>query len=467
MKRTFLSTALLLAASLLAPATWAQSALTDDVLTTLRTQHQETPETRAIRNAMARTSINTLAADITALTDVDGHFSHRVPTIGVTDQQQSGRCWLFTGLNVLRAKAQVTHKLPKLELSQVYLFFYDQLEKSNLFLQGIIDTRKSPMDDRQVDWLFMNPLSDGGTFTGVSDLVMKYGVVPREVMPETFAANNTSPINAQLKNKLREYGLELRALSDKGQSVKQLEARKVEMLSTIYHILTLAYGIPPTEFTWTQRDKEGKVVSTENYTPTSFYQKYWGGEDLNANYIMVMNDPMREYYRLYQIAYDRHTHDGHNWLYLNLPIEEIKPMAIASIQDTTAMYFSCDVGKFYDRKRGTLDLANYDYESLLGTTFGMNKRERVTTHASGSSHAMTLIAVDLDAEGKPRKWMVENSWGASSGYQGNLIMTDEWFDEYMFRLVFHKKYVPEKYLKMMQQKPILLPAWDPMFMGEE
>ena len=181
---------------------------------------------------------------------------------------------------------------------------------------------------------------------------------------------------------------------------------------------------------------------------------------------MVMNDPCREYYKTYEIAYDRHVYDGENWLYLNLPMEDIKEMAIASIKDNTAMYFSCDVGKFLNRKTGVADLANFDYDSLMGVSFGMNKEERVRTHASGSSHAMTLIAVDLK-DGKPQKWMVENSWGASSGYKGNLIMTDEWFDEYMFRLVVERQFVPADVLKMLEQKPIQLPAWDPMFLGEE
>ena len=181
-----------------------------------------------------------------------------------------------------------------------------------------------------------------------------------------------------------------------------------------------------------------------------------------------MNDPCREYGKVYEIDYDRHVYDGHNWLYVNLPVERIKEMAIASIKDNTAMYFSCDVGKFLDRKKGVLDIANFDYESLMGVTFGMDKKERVQTHASGSSHAMTLIAVDICEEtGKPVKWMVENSWGPSSGYQGCLIMTDEWFNEYMFRLVVEKKYVPADVLEMLEQKPELLPAWDPMFAPEE
>lgn len=181
---------------------------------------------------------------------------------------------------------------------------------------------------------------------------------------------------------------------------------------------------------------------------------------------MVMNDPSREYYKCYEISYDRHRYDGKNWKYVNLPVEDIKQMAIASLKDNTRMYFSSDVTQL-DSKRGLLDVNNYDYGSLLGTTFNMDKKQRIQTFASGSAHAMTLMAVDLDQNGKPVKWMVENSWGADSGYKGHLIMTDEWFNEYMFRLVVETKYVPEKVKKLFEQEPILLPAWDPMFMEEE
>jgi bleomycin hydrolase len=161
------------------------------------------------------------------------------------------------------------------------------------------------------------------------------------------------------------------------------------------------------------------------------------------------------------------VYDGENWLYINLPIERVKELAIASIKDNTAMYFSCDVGKFIDRSKGTLDVNNFDYASLFNTSFPMDKKQRIQTFSSGSSHAMTLIAVDLDEQDNSKKWMVENSWGANSGYQGNLIMTDEWFNEYMFRVVVERKYVPEDILKLLEQKPILLPAWDPMFAPEE
>ena len=191
------------------------------------------------------------------------------------------------------------------------------------------------------------------------------------------------------------------------------------------------------------------------------------GEDLNADYVMLMNDPTRPYYKTYEIDYDRHTYDGHNWLYLNLPVDEIKQMAIASIKDSTMMYFSCDVGKQLNSTNGMLDLDNYDYGSIFGTDFGMNKAQRIQSFDSGSSHAMTLMAVDIDETGKPLKWKVENSWGPTNGHHGHLIMTDRWFDEYMFRLVVNRKYVPTETLALLKQKPVRLPAWDPMFSSEE
>ena len=418
---------------------------------------------RAINNALAGTSIATLAINADNAAMIDTHFSDRVRTKGITDQKSSGRCWLFTGLNVLRAKMIDKYDLPGMEFSQSYLFFYDQLEKANLFLQGVIDTKDLPFEDRKVDWLFSNPLSDGGQFTGVSNLITKYGLVPAEAMPETFQANNTSQMANLLKLKLREYGLEIRAA--KKARPAELQEMKLRQLSEIYRMLALCLGEPVKEFEWIRCDSNNNIVSRKTYTPMSFYQEFIG-EDLENNYVMIMNDPTREYGKVYEIDYDRHVYDGHNWLYINLPVERIKEMAIASIKDNVAMYFSCDVNKFYDRNKGTLDLANFDYGSLMGVTFGMDKKQRVQTHASGSSHAMTLIAVDI-VDGKPVKWMVENSWGPSSGYKGCLIMTDEWFNEYMFRLVVEKKYVPEDILKMLDQKPTLLPAWDPMFMMEE
>lgn len=432
-----------------------------NMLSRLRASYQNTAADKAISNALRATDIDILATSADNKNLYDNNFSHKVKSRGITNQKSSGRCWLFTGLNTLRSKMMEENNLPELELSQNYNFFYDQLEKANLFLQGIIDTSDLPMEDKTVEFLFKNPIGDGGQFTGISDNLMKYGVVPKSVMVETYSSSNTSKLRRTIARKLREDGLKLRRMKEQKASQKDIAQAKEQMLSEVYRMLALTLGVPPTEFTWTRKDKDGKIVSTKTYTPQSFYKEF-AGNDLKNDYVMLMNDPTREYYKLYEIDYDRHAYDGKNWTYINLPIEDIKKMAIESIKDDNMMYFSCDVNKFLDRERGLLDPGNYDYDSLFGVTFGMDKADRIRTFDSSSSHAMTLMAVDLDANGKPTKWMVENSWGPGAN-DGHLIMTDRWFDDYMFRLVVNKKYVPADILKILNQKPILLPAGDPMF----
>lgn len=465
MRKIFLI-ALLAAPALPSAAQTAEGGISAEMLQSIKAAQPSCATDRALRNALAGSSINQLATTPDNPAEKDTYFSHKVDSKGITNQQQSGRCWLFTGMNVMRAKMIARYGLGEFQFSQAYNFFYDQLEKSNLFLQAVIDNASKPMDDKLVEWLFQHPQSDGGTFCGVQDVVTKYGIVPAEVMPERYNANNTSRMASILSLKLREYGLTLREAAAKGEKKQALAKRKTEMLATIYRILSLCLGEPPTEFTWTRRDAQGKPVETKTYTPLSFYKEYVG-TDLKGNYVMLMNDPSRPYHKTYTIDLDRHSYDGEQWTYLNLPMDEIKQMAIASIKDSTMMYYSCDVGKCYNSKTGVLSLENFDYASLFGTNFPMDKADRIRTFASASSHAMTLMAVDLDADGKPRKWMVENSWGPSSGYKGHLIMTDRWFDEYTFRLVVEKKYVPVATLELLKQKPEKLPAWDPLFAPEE
>lgn len=440
--------------------------ISPEMLSRIKTAYADTPADRAARNAISTNDIDRLAINARYRSvKPDTHFSHKVPGKGITDQRSSGRCWLFTGLNVLRSQIMMQHDLDRLELSQNYNFFFDQLEKSNLFLQGMIDYSDRPIDDKMVDWLFRNPLSDGGQYTGLSENIMKYGIVPAEAMTETYSSNNTAKMRRILSTKLREYGLELRRMSENKATAQAMQQRKEEMLGQVYRILALTLGEPPVEFTWTRRDSGGNIVDTRTYSPLDFYREY-AGNDLKGQYVMLMNDPTRPYHRLYEIDFDRHNYDGANWTYINLPMDEIKKMAIESIKDSTMMYFSCDVGKFLDRELGMLDTATMDYESLFGVDFPMDKADRIRTYASGSTHAMTLMAVDLDADGKPRKWMVENSWGNGAN-NGHLIITDRWMDEYMFRLVVNKKYVPAKTLRILDTKPTLLPPWDPMFAPEE
>ncbi len=421
---------------------------------------------KALDNAVAANDPKILALNTESNVQFDTNFSHKINSKGITNQKGSGRCWLFSALNVLRAPMIAKYNLGSFTFSQSYCFFYDQLEKSNLFLQAIIDNTRKPMDDRTVEWLFHNPMSDGGTFCGAIDIITKYGVVPAEVMPETYSANYTSTYSSLIKTKLREYGLTLRKLAAEGKNEKQLLAKKKEMLTVIYKMLVRSFGQPPQHFTYTLRDKDNKALSTKEYTPLSFYQEYVG-KDLKGSYLMFMNDPSREMYKTYEIDLDRHTYDGTNWVFLNVPMDEIKQMAIASIKDSTMLYMSCDVGKCNDSKRGYSDPDIYNYGDIYGVDFPMNKAERISSFASSSTHAMSLMAVDLDANDKPIKWMVENSWGSSSGYNGYIVMSDRWLDEYLFRLVVEKQYVPEKLAALSKQKPTLLPAWDPLFSLEQ
>lgn len=465
LNKIFIMSGLVLAAtSLPVQAQTRDGRISQDMLREIRLAQKRTAADKALFNAVASNSIDNLAKNYANQGSVDTYFSVETKQQSITDQKQSGRCWMFSGFNVLRSDfARRTDSL-SVELSQGYLFFYDQLEKANLFLQGVIDCAGKPMDDVRVQFFFKSPVNDGGTFCGVADLVDKYGLVPKDVVPETFSAENTSRATALLKSKLREFGLQLRDMVASGKSKNDIKAEKTKMLAEVYRMLTLTLGEPPTQFVYTFKDKDGRAVTGQKtYTPMTFAAEILGGKPITGSFIMVMNDPRREYYKTYEVEYDRHTYDGTNWKYLNLPMEDIAQLAITALKDGRKMYSSYDVGKYLDRKRGYCDLKNFDYGSLFGTTFGMNKAQRIMTYDSGSTHAMTLTAVDLDASGKPLKWKVENSWGADYGQKGCLIMTNEWFNEFMFRLVVDKKYVSAKMLKQYEQKPIMVMPEDPLF----
>ena len=421
---------------------------------------------KAISNVLKKNSLEALSKNAKPVSEDAFDISNKVPSAGISDQESSGRCWLFSGLNVLRSKMILRYDLGNFFFSQNYLFFYDQLEKSNLFLQSVIDCGNLPMTDRKVEWLFQNPLSDGGNFCGVQDLVSKYGLVPASVMPESYNANNTSRMSSILKLRLRQGGLELRNMVAKKAKKDDLQRHKAKVLTDVYRILSMCLGTPPEEFEYTLKNKEGKVVESATYTPLSFYKKYFS-LNLKQDFLLFMNDPSRPFYKTYTVDMSRHTYDGTNWTFLNVPTSDMKEMAIASIKDSTVLYFSCDVNKQHDKKTGLLSMQNYDYDFLLGGEKGMNKAERIQTFASASSHAMTLTGVDLDAAGKSKKWLIENSWGEVSGHNGFLVMTDEWFDEYIFRLVVEKRYVPAKLQKLFQQKAEELPAWDPLYGMED
>ena len=466
MKKTTLALGLCLALATTAGAQ-KQGGISASMLQQIEKSQCSTATNKALFNAVASNRIDNLAKNFSNRNTFDTHFSVETTKQSIHDQKSSGRCWMFSSFNVFRADFARHHADSlSVEFSHDYLFFYDQLEKANLMLQGVIDNAKKPMDDVRVQFFFKNPLNDGGTFCGAADLAPKYGLVPKSVQPETFSAENTSKISSLISSKLREYGLELRKMVADGKKAQAIEARKTEMLSTVYRMLAMALGEPVKEFTYQFRNRSGEPVGEpRRYTPLEFYNETVGHK-LAGTFIMVMNDPRRPYHKTYEVEYDRHVYDGTNWKYLNLPMEDIAKLAIASLKDGKKMYSSYDVGKQFDRELGYLDTENFDYASLFSTTFPMNKADRIATFDSGSTHAMTLVAVDLDKDGNPLKWKVENSWGPNNGAQGCLIMSNRWFNEYMFRLVVDKKYVPENLQKEFEQKPVMVMPEDPLF-GED
>nr|WP_321485334.1 C1 family peptidase [uncultured Draconibacterium sp.] len=418
--------------------------------------------TKGMQNALSANDINKLAKNLTNINEDDHYFTYRVNVKGITNQKSSGRCWLFTSLNMFRPKAMEVFNVNSFEFSENYLYFWDIFEKANLYLNNMIESADQPIDDRLVQWYLSSPVSDGGMWSSFANLVDKYGMIPKSAMTETHSSENTRAMVKFINLKLKEDGLHLRNAANSGKKAKELQAMRQEMMKEIYRMLALNLGVPPTEFSWRYEDKDKNLSDYQTYTPLEFKKKVLGDIQV-SDYVMLMNDPTRPYYIHYEIANYRNVEEGVNWHYVNLPNDVIKDMAIESIKNNEALYTSCDVGQQLDRDYGILDVDNYDYESVYGVSFNMNKKERIQTKASGSSHGMALIAVELNNEGNPVKWQFENSWGESAGHKGYLTFTDEWFNEYMFRIVVHKKFVTPEVLDIYQTETTVLPPWDWMF----
>lgn len=459
MKGTIITATLLFACT----GMFAQS-ISPQELQEIQSSFKKDVQTKAIQNILtADKDLKSNALNRELQGKTDHFFKYRVDVKGITNQFSSGRCWMFTSMNVLRPQIMKKYNINTFDFSHNYLFFWDMFEKSNLFLENIITTAEKDMQDREVVEYFKAPVGDGGVWNLYYNAAIKYGVVPQEVMPETAHSDNTSQMNNILNEKLRLGGYTLREMAASGKDVKELRDEKKAILKDVYRILALCLGEPPHSFTWRFKDKDGNIKELANYTPQQFYKEITPADYSPENYIMIMNDPTREYYKVYEIQNYRNTEEGINWIYLNLPNEDIKAAAVASIKNNEAMYASCDVGKQHNRETGVLDPEMYDYESLLGVKLDMDKKARILTRQSGSSHAMTLVGCDTDANDRPVKWEFENSWGSKSGNNGYLTFTDKWFDEYMFRLVAHKKYLNEKAIKALNEKPVQLPIWDYMF----
>lgn len=435
-----------------------------DELEQIRKSFEKTPETVALQNIISNNSnIKQLALNRELQGDIDHYFKYRVDVKGITNQHQSGRCWMFTSMNVLRPSVMKKFNITEFDFSHNYNYFWDIFEKSNLFLENVIRTAgEDIIMNRDVAFYFQNPINDGGVWNLFINIADKYGVVPQSVMPETAHSNNTGAINKIVNERLRTGGYAIREMIAAGADSKKVEAEKMAVLKDVYRVLALTLGEPPVEFEWRYRTADGQIKTLKT-TPMEFYKSIIPENYDSENYIMIMNDPTREYYKVYEIANYRNTTEGINWVYLNLPNDEIKKAAVESIKANEAMYASCDVNAQFNSAEGISDPSMYDYATLFGIKLDMDKKARILTRQSGSSHAMTLVAVDTDENDKPVKWEFENSWGPRAGHNGYITFTDKWFDEYMFRIVINGKYLSEKARKAAKSKPVELPAWDYMF----
>ena len=390
------------------------------------------------------------------------NFSISLDVGKITNQKKSGRCWMFAALNIMRLEVMKKLNLEEMELSQSYPLFWDKLEKSNYFLENIIETMEENVDSRILSFLLKDPLADGGQWDMFSNLIRKYGVVPKEVMPESKSSSETDELNQLLTSKLRGFASELRKAKASGNSIEELRRKKEDMLNTIYRMLCISLGEPPLDFTYETRDKTEKFIRISQITPLDFYEQYIGLE--LDQYVSLINAPTADkpYNRTFTVQFLGNVQEGNPVLYLNLPSEELKKLAIEQLKQGESVWFGSDVGKNSSRESGIMAMNAYDYEGLFSTDFSMSKAERLDFGESLMTHAMVISGVNIDQQGNPNRWRVENSWGDEKGRKGFFVMSDDWFDQFTYQVVIHKKHLSEKQLQMLTVEPIELSPWDPI-----
>lgn len=414
----------------------------------------------AVASSIAKVGILDASFNNEVLREHNYEFSNVTDKGNITSQKSSGRCWMFAALNTARVDVMKKLNLDNFEFSQNYTLFWDKLEKSNYFLESILETLEEDRTSRLIQHLLSAPVQDGGQWDMFSGILEKYGAVPKYVMPETYHSSSTMVLNRVLTRRLRKAAQILR--DKKGSSMDQLRKIKEEQLQGIYDILVKSLGRIPETFDFEYTDKDKKFHKDSNITPVEFFKKYvgWNLDDK----ISLINAPTQDkpYERVYTVKYLGTVKEGRKIAYVNVPIEELKRAAILAIKDNNPVWFGCDVGKNSDRTSGIMDLRLYNYELTVGPEEKFTKAQRLDYGESLLTHAMVFTGVDLDEKGNPIKWMVENSWGDGVGSKGYFSMSDRWFDEYNYQIMVDKKYISKKYLKAFDQPVIELEPWDPM-----
>ncbi len=434
--------------------------LSEDELRKFSASFYADPKNIMAMNSVTRNGIASVTLQRSEVDRMNFTFSDLIDSPDATNQEKSGRCWLFSGLSLLALEAMRKLNLKTFELSETYQMFWDKLEKANYFLENVIETMDEPLDGRVVSLLLADPLSDGGQWNMFVNLVKKYGVLPKTYMPETYNSSNSDAMNTLLTSKLREYAKDLREM--KSSPPEELRYKKGAFLEEFYRMLCIHLGTPIQEFYWEWRDKDNEFHRRGKMTPQSFFDEYVGMnlEDM----VSLINAPTSDkpFNKIYTVMFLGNVVEGKDSRYLNVDMFTMKNAAISMIKDRHAVWFGCDVGKMLQKELGAMDLNIYDYESLLETKFRLDKAGRLDYGDSEMTHAMVITGVDLDDQGKPRKWRVENSWGSKIGNKGYMYMMDEWFDQYIYEVVVRKKYLGEVLLKVLDSEPVVLPPWDPM-----
>jgi bleomycin hydrolase len=437
--------------------------ITSEQIQQWRSDFRKEPRYLQALNAVCANPIQKVLRNREAVTQTDFSFSHHLPENKATAQMKSGRCWLFAAQNALRyAAIRQLNVGEDFELSPNYLMFWDKLERSNYFLEAILETTAEPLEGRLLHHLLEDPLQDGGQWHMFVNLIQKYGAVPKQIMPETESSANTYPLNKLLTGKLREFAHRLREESQKGGTPEALQRKKNEMLKVIYRILAIHLGEPPQSFYWQWRDKEKNFHRDGEITPQEFYKRYVS-VDL-SDYVCLIHCPQKskQFHECYTIRYLGNVMGGEIIRYLNVELDIIKNAAVQQLLSGESVWFGSDVGHAFDRELGIFDVNIYDFESVFETSIKLNKAERLDYGQSKMNHAMLFTGVDLDERERPRKWRVENSWGDQLGDKGFMVMTDLWFDEYTYEVVVHKRFVSQEVLDLLKKDPIPLDPWDPM-----
>ena len=434
--------------------------ITNKQLKQFRINFANDPATRVAQNAVTNGNLIDVALNRNLVQSIDSSFSIKLDDWKVTNQKSSGRCWLFATLNLFRPGTMKKMNVKNFEFSQSHIHFWDKFERSNHFFEAIIDTADRPLDDRTIGFLLGDPIGDGGQWNMAMNLIRKHGLVPKTAYPESISSSSTRWMNAILKDILRSGASELRDILDNGGSVEEARAHKDKRVEDIWKILCIHLVTPPEEFDWQWEDKDGEFHRKGSMTPQEFAKEY---VDIDwEDYVCIVNDPRNEYYQTYTVDYLQNVAGGPPVVYLNVPSQEMKDITQKLLEDGLPVWMGCDVGKQMHRERGLWDAKLFDFAELYGAEFGMDKANRLRYSQTMMTHAMLFTGVDV-VDGKPRRWRVENSWGAKkSGEEGFYTMNDSWYDEHMFEIAAPTDYLTEKMKDGLTTTPVVLPAWDPM-----